>query len=123
MRIAGVGCVVMVAFSLASLEAQQSDQSVSVEAVRQALQKPQRLSLVIPPVFPLVPQGNRRIGILTLAAPDTNGEIVKVVVPIGELTTRLARKISSAQYRRGERKAREAVERSLRDFQAQQAAK
>jgi hypothetical protein len=123
MRIVCVGCAVMVAFSVASLEAQRSDQSVSVEAVRQALQKPPRHSLVIPPVFSLVPQGNRRLGILTLAAPDTNGEIVKVVVPIGELTTRLARKISSARRQRGERKAREAVERDLRDFQVQQAAK
>lgn len=122
MRISSVGCAVMVAFSFAPLEA-QSDQSVSLEAVRQALQKPQRLSLVIPPVFPLVPQGNRRLGILTLAAPNTNGEMVKVVLPIGEFTTRLARKISRAQHQRGEIKAREAVERALRDFQAQQVAK
>jgi len=123
MRIAGAGCAVMVALSVASLEAQQSEQSVSVEAVRQALQKPPWLSLVIPPVFPLVPEGNRRIGVLTLAAPDTNGEMVKVVVPIGELTTRLARRISSAQRQRREATAREVVERALRDFQAQQSAK
>ena len=124
MRIAGVSCTLMVAFSVASLEAQQSDQSVSVEAIRQALRTPQPRSLMILPTSKAGPEGNRRLGILTLAAPDTtNGEIVRVVVPIGELTTALARKISSAQRQRRERKAREAVERDLRDFRAQCAAK
>jgi hypothetical protein len=59
-----------------------------------------------------------RLGILTLAAPDTEGEIIKVVVPVGELTMRLARAVSSAQHRRAEKMARRAVERALRDFQA-----
>ena len=124
MRMAGVSCTLMVEFSVASVEAQQSDQSVSVEAIRQALRTPQPRSLMIPPTFTPGPEGNRRLGILTLAAPDTmNGEIVRVVVPIGELTTALARKISSARRQRRERRAREAVERDLRDFRAQRAAK
>jgi hypothetical protein len=123
MRIASVGCTLMVAFGVASLEAQQSDQSVSVEAIRQALRTPQPRSLMILPTFTGL-EGNRRLGILTLAAPDaTKGEIVRVVVPIGELTTALARKISSAQRQRRERKAREAVERALSDFRPQGAAK
>lgn len=124
MRIARVGCTLLVALGAASVEAQQSDHSASMETIRQALRRPPPHSLTLPPTFTSEPDGSMRLGILTLTAPDTtNGEIVRVVVPIGELTTSLARRISSAQRQRRERKAREAVERDLRDFQAQRAAK
>jgi hypothetical protein len=59
-----------------------------------------------------------RIGMLTLVPPDTNGEIVKVVVPIGELVSRAATGVSSARRRRAERSAREQVTRELREFRA-----
>jgi len=124
MRTAGVACVLMVAFSQASLGAQQADQRLSVEFVRQVGQLPAPPSLVVPRDLASVPPANRRLGILTLAVPDAeHGEVVKVIVPIGEVTARLTRRISSAHRQRRERKAREAVERDLRDFLAQQAAK
>jgi hypothetical protein len=121
MRLASVGCTVLIALGQVSVEAQQADQAAS--AVRPRLQAPQRLSLVIPPLFPLIPEGSRRLGMLTLAAPDTDGGIVKVIVPIGEMTTRLARKISGAHDQRRQRKARDEVQRALRDFQAQRTAR
>ena len=89
-----------------------------------SLQRPQPPSLVIPETLTWEPGERTRLGVLTLAVPDaTKGEMVRVIVPIGELTTGLARRMSSAQRHRRERKAREAVERDLRDFLAQRAAK
>jgi len=61
--------------------------------------------------------------IVQLAVPETRGEIVRVTVAIGELTARLADRISDARRRRAERKARELVERDLQNFLAQHAAK
>ena len=122
MRIAAVGCAI-VPLSLASAGAQPSDPPVSIESLRLALQKAQRPSLSLLPVAPSVPAKITRVGILTLAPPDTRGEIVKVVVPVGELATGFARTISNAQHRRAERKAREAVRRALEDFQTQRAAR
>jgi hypothetical protein len=117
MRIAAVGCTLLLALGVRSAEA-QSDRSPSTEAIRLALREVQPRSLILPTFIP-EPEAARRLGILTLADPDpTKGEIVRVVIPIGELTTRLTRKIASAQRQRRERKAREAVERDLRDFLA-----
>ena len=109
MRIAGVGCLVLIV-GLATLEARQSDPST--ERIRRGLQK-QQVSMDIPPIV-AVPDERLRFGILTLEVPDTRGEFIKVSVPVGELTTRLTRKISQARYQRRERKARETVERELR---------
>jgi hypothetical protein len=60
----------------------------------------------------------RKFGIFTIASPELPGEIVKVSVPVGELTMRAARAIGRAQYRRAEEKARKEVEQALKDFQA-----
>jgi hypothetical protein len=98
--------------------AQQADSSVSFEAVRAALQKSQQPWLVSPPLPPWIASPTR-LGILTFVPPDTNGEAVKVFVPAGELVTRVAHAITSAQHRRAERKAHENVLRELQDFQAQ----
>jgi hypothetical protein len=100
---------------LATVEARQSDQSV--EAIWRGLQK-QQVSMDIPPIV-AIPDERHRFGILTLETPDTRGEFVKVSVPVGDLTMRLARKISKARYHRRERKARETIEGELREFQAQ----
>jgi len=121
MRIVAIGGVILM-LSIASLDAQQPEQSF--DAISRALQRSQPSSILVPRLFPAVPEGTTRLGFLTLATPDAaSGEFVKVVVPIGDLTTRLTRKISSAQYRRRERKARETVERALREFQSQQVTK
>ena len=120
MRIASVGCIALMLGS-ATLEA-QSDQS-SLEAISRGLQQPRSVSLISPPVFS-VPDETHRFGILTLASPNIGkGEFFKVSLPVGELATRVAGAISNARYQRRERKAREAVARDLREFQARQTAK
>jgi len=120
MRIAGVGCLVLM-LTAATLEAGQPGQSL--EAVSRGLQKPQPLSFDIPPIVS-IPDETRRFGIFTLTTPDvTRGEFFRVSVPVGEFVTGVAGKISKARYQRRERKAREAVARDLREFQAQQQAK
>src|SRR5262249_28982799 len=120
MRVVGVTCVIAT-FGLASLGAQQSDPAVSVESIRLALQQAHRTFLSLPPVFTSLPGRPTRLGILTFAPPDSNGEIVKLVVPVGDFTTRLARSLSHAQRHRAERKAHDAVQRAVEDFQAQRA--
>lgn len=120
MRIAGVGGIVLMLGS-ATLEAGQSGQS-SLEAISRGLQQPTSVSLTIPPLS--IPDETHRLGILTLATPNIGkGEFFKVSLPVGALATRFAGGIAKARYQRRERKAREAVARDLRDFQARQTAK
>jgi hypothetical protein len=119
MRIA-IGGSFVLAFSLAaSAGAQHSDRPVGVDSLRMALQKPRQPSIVIPAVPPWVAPDTARVGILTFVAPDTNGEMVKIVFPVGELTSRAAHALSTAHRRRVDRKARDEVLRELREFLAQ----
>jgi hypothetical protein len=60
----------------------------------------------------------RRFGVFTLLPPQSKGEVIRMMVPVGEIATRTARAISTARYRRAERKAREAVQRDLDAFRA-----
>ena len=62
--------------------------------------------------------GPRRFGPVTLLRPDTRGEAIKLMVPVGEIAARAAHAVSNARYRRAERKAREAVRRDLDAFHA-----
>jgi hypothetical protein len=119
LRIAGFGCAVVM-FGVATVEAHQSDQSL--EAISRGLQKPQQVSLEIPPLV-AIPQDKVQLGFVTLETPDTRGEFIKLSLPVGEFATGLVRKISKARYQRRERKARETVQRDLREFNAQQKAK
>ena len=65
----------------------------------------------------------RRLGILTLTPPQTSGEFVSVVVPVGEIAMRAAHIVAAAQHRRTERQAHDEVLRAIQDFQAQLRAK
>jgi hypothetical protein len=100
-----------------SAHAQQSESAGSVESLRAALQKWPPSILI--PALPWVAPNPRRLGILTLVPPDTNGEMIKVVVPVGELVSRAAHGVANAQRRRAEQRARENVSRELREFLAQ----
>ena len=62
----------------------------------------------------------KRFGVFTIASPELPGEMVRVSVPVGELTMRAARAIGRSQYRRAEEKARKEVEQALKDLQASQ---
>jgi hypothetical protein len=115
MRAGAASLVVALLFATPAL-AQTSEPAVSFQSLWAALQKSPQSSLVIPPPSWIGPPSTR-IGVLGLVPPDTNGEIVKVVVPIGELVSRAAHGVSSARRRRAERNAREQVTRELRELQ------
>jgi hypothetical protein len=120
MRIVGVGAVLVAVALITHVGAHQSDQPVS-ESLKLALQKPQSFRLVIPPDPPWITPEPTTLGILTIAPPDTNGQMIKVVVPVGALTTRAVRAISHAHHQRAEKKARAEVQRAFQDFLQAQA--
>ena len=119
MRIAFRAATFLAFFFATSAMAQQSATPISVESLRAALQKTPQRSILIPD-GPWVSPTTTRLGMLTLVPPDTNGEVVKVVIPIGGLVSRAARGVSRARRDRAERGAHEQVSRALRDFEAQQ---
>ena len=61
-----------------------------------ALQESQPSSIVIPATPLWIVPGSTRFGVLTLVPPDTNGEMIKVVVPVGELVSRASQAVVSA---------------------------
>jgi hypothetical protein len=64
-------------------------------------------------LFPLTPQ---RMGVLTLVQPQTNGEVVRISIPIGELTMKSVRAISDAHRKRIERKVDERIAKELQQI-------
>jgi hypothetical protein len=65
-------------------------------------------------LFPLTPPN--RLGMFALVRPETNGEVIRVAIPVGELVSRAARAVSDANHRRAERKADERVRQDLERF-------
>jgi hypothetical protein len=57
-----------------------------------------------------------RLGIFTFHTPETQGEMVRVSIPVGELVMRAVRGIRAKQHRRAEEKARAEVIQTLADF-------
>jgi hypothetical protein len=113
-----LGWSMIAAFVLATpAAAQQPTSPVSIDAIRAALQR-SAPPLVISSAAPPPEVHLTRLGVLTLVPPDRNGEMVKVAIPIGELTTRAVRAVSNAQRRRAERAAERRVLEDLRAFQA-----
>src|SRR5215510_349952 len=100
----------------------------SVVSVRAEQVDPQRLQTTSAPLpqpsliiradelFPITPPA--RLGVLTLVPPQTNGEIIRVGIPVGELISKATRSISDANHRRAERKADERVRKNLEQFLA-----
>jgi hypothetical protein len=54
-----------------------------------------------------------RLGMFTLVPPETNGEVIRIAIPVGELASKAARAISDARQRRAERKVDERIAREL----------
>jgi hypothetical protein len=104
----------------AALAAQETNTPGPVEHLQltQASQRQLGLVNLMPPIV-AVPD-KKRFGILTLTAPDQNGEIISMRVPVGELASRGVRAIASARQQHAERKARAEVSRALQEFQLQQ---
>jgi hypothetical protein len=106
----------LLCWGLAAPASAQQPESSSLQRVRVSLQNPPvQSSLVIPPTDE---PGRVRLGILTLVPPQLRGEMVRVSLPVGELATRAVRGLAAANRRRAERKAREDVQRELRQFEA-----
>src|SRR5262245_20351564 len=84
----------------------------SVESVRTALQSPRPGTALHLPAIDLAPPPPRRLGVLTIVPPDTNGQFVNVSLPVAELAMRAARAVAAARYRRGEGRARDEVRRT-----------
>jgi hypothetical protein len=53
-----------------------------------------------------------------LVQPETNGEVVRVSIPVGELVSKAARAVSDANHHRAERKADERVRKDVERFLA-----
>jgi hypothetical protein len=106
-------------FLVSSVSAQQPNSAASVDRVRLALERLQEqpTTLTIPTLQPWTTPAPRRLGILTLIPPQTDGQLIRVGVPIGDLAARAARAVSSARHRRAERKASERVQRALEELQ------
>jgi hypothetical protein len=117
MRTCALALLLVVVVFAVSLGAQQSQLPVSVEQVRMALQRSQHGILSTAPGSSTIPP-IRRFGIVTFVPPDTNGEVVKAALPIGELAMRAVHGLSAAQRRRAEDRAHNEVVRALQDFQA-----
>jgi hypothetical protein len=119
MRIVAGASAVMVLFLVAPVRAQQANSSISVERVRLALEHSQQPRFTSPILPPGIAPAPTRLGILTLLPPQTNGQFVSVVVPVGDSVMRAVRTVSAAQHRRAETRAHQEVRCALQDFQAQ----
>src|SRR5436190_23703091 len=83
-----------------------------VVSAEQADSRPKPLSVTLPrqqkliirteDLFPLTKP--TRLGVFTLVPPQTNGEVIRLSIPVGEITMRAAHAISDAHHRRAERK-------------------
>ena len=115
-----LGCSLIAAVVLVGpAAAQQPAASLSLDAIRSGLQR-STPPLIIRGVAPPAEVRRTRLGVLTLIPPDTNGEMVNVAIPVGELTMRAIHAVTSARHRRAEHAAERRVREDLRAFQAKQ---
>lgn len=115
-----LGCSLIAAVVLVGpAAAQRPATSVSLDAIRSGLQR-STAPLITRGAAPPTGVRSTRLGVLTLIPPDTTGEMVNVAIPVGELTTRAIRVVTSARHRRAERAAERRVREDLRAFQAKQ---
>ena len=99
--------------------AQQPAAPVSLDAIRSGLQRSTPPFVISGAARPTDVHPTR-LGVLTLIPPDTDGEMVRVAIPVGELTMRAVRAVTNARHRRAERAAERSVREDLRAFQAKQ---
>jgi hypothetical protein len=95
-----------------SLNAQQSD--VRTKSLNPAIPTQQKLIVRSEALFPLTHP--TRLGMFTMVRPETNGEVIRVAIPIGELASRAARAVSDSRHRRAERKVDERIARELQQL-------
>ena len=116
------GAIAIVASGVAAVTAQQPEaastpSSASVERIRAALQTQRPMTSDGAGLFAPTKQDDFRLGLLTITPPDTAGQFIAVRVPIGDLTSRAAHFIATAQHRRAENTAHAEVVKALAEFQ------
>jgi hypothetical protein len=102
--------------------AQDSEPSAeSLKRIRTALQDPHPLgSEGVTFRAPSTPDA-LQWGIVTFTQPDTPGQFLSIRVPIGDLVSRAAHSIASAQRRRAQERAHADVVKALTEFREAQA--
>jgi hypothetical protein len=79
----------------------------------------QKLIIRSEALFP--PTLHTRLGTFTLVPPKTNGEVITVAIPVGELMSRAARAVSDAHRLRVERKIDGRIVRELQQLDVRNA--
>jgi len=110
-RIAAVAVTVL-GIGVGSARAEQTEP----KRIDAALQTPPKLIIRTEDLFPV--RRPSRLGMFTLVPPETNGEVVRVSIPVGELVSKAARTIFDANHRRVDRKADERVRKDFEQFMA-----
>src|SRR4051794_26310236 len=94
-----------------ALLAQAKDRTV--ERVSAALQ---RQSGFVSSLGSWIEPPPKKLGILTLETPKETGEMVRLSLPVGELVSRAAQRISAANQLRRETAARQDVQKAISTF-------
>jgi hypothetical protein len=96
----------------------QSSPSMSAQtkakSINPAVPTQQKLIIRSEDLFPLTKP--TRLGVFTLVPPQTNGEVIRLSIPVGEFATRAAHAISEARRHHSERKVDERIAHELRVF-------
>lgn len=117
MRVA-LACVAAILAVTTTAEAQQPTPPESSGRMRAAVQSPSP-GLRTPPVTTWADPSIKSFGVLTLVASESNGEFVRVVLPVGELAAQVRRSVAAARHRHAERNARKTLRRELQGYLTQ----
>ena len=112
------GTVIVAAVVVASLGVAIGSATAEQTDPKRTIAPPQsqpKLIIRADELFPLTPS---RMGMFTFVPPETDGEFIRVGIPVGELVSRAARAVSNANHRRAERKADERVRKDVAQFLA-----
>lgn len=105
-------CAVALLLCVGARTSAEPQSDASLDRIRAAL------SSVVDPPRPIVTEPPvKSWGGMSLVQPDVSRrEFVKVRIPIGEYAMKAARAVSNARHERALRKARDRVDRALREF-------
>jgi len=127
-----LAAIAVIVCGVASVRAQQTDgaasqDSPSVERIRAALEVQHPISAdgaslfaQTKPLFAPTKPNEFRLGVVTFVPPDSAGQFISIRVPIGDIISRAAHSISTAQRRRAEKAAHAEVMKAVADFQKAQ---
>jgi hypothetical protein len=103
-----------VAVALLSAVGNAEQVEPTAKSINPAVPTQQKLIIRSEDLFPLTKP--TRLGVFTLVPPHTNGEVLRLSIPVGEFATRAAHAISEARRHHAERKVDERIAHELRVF-------